>query len=603
MFGNKSNSDSDDQWKKKYFESLRELEDREQRWLEIEKLLRRGVSRLTLLADGRNSLLDRHLEKLRNSVRSEKNTSRLQTMLDEVIELGTSLQKSSAEPAEQPEPSSVLKDLISALQLPAAFEKERSQLILKLDNTQSATSEQQHVKVAASLLARAMKAVSEGPKEEKPGLLKNLFNRDSKAEVAVTDSLSDLVSLLNDFLTQLVMPQPQLRSLNAIKSDVARINNKQQLDKQVKELARLVSKTMQQEDNSDVESIPVNEVLMQLLERLEFPLDMTQQVSELQKELEHDLREDEVTPVITKLAEMAMQVRRTIEKEKNEIEAFLKQMMDRLQDIETDLEGTMHLQREAFQSGRDLGDAVRVHVNDIRTTMRDADDLETLKSTVQHRLQSIQEHMDEYKTREEEREQTMQEKINEMQDKLESMESEANELRRQIIEEHRAALQDALTEIPNRLAFNERMEQEYKRWQRYKKPLSVIIWDVDDFKNINDTYGHKAGDRVLRTVAQVLQDHIRETDFLARYGGEEFITLLPETDLESAKQVADKLCRSVEACDFHHGDQPVRITVSGGVAEFTGNDDTDSIVQRADGCLYAAKRAGKNRCLTDNKAA
>ena len=123
---------------------------------------------------------------------------------------------------------------------------------------------------------------------------------------------------------------------------------------------------------------------------------------------------------------------------------------------------------------------------------------------------------------------------------------------------------------------------------------------MDDFKAINDRYGHKAGDKVLRTIASVLNEHLREIDFLARYGGEEFVTVLPETDLAQALLVAEKLRASIEQCDFHHRDVPVRITVSGGVAQFREGDTPDSVFERADTQLYRAKSDGKNRCYGDS---
>jgi len=598
-----------DQWKQKYLDSLNELEQKEQQWQEIETLLRRGVSRLTLLADGKNSLLDRHLEKLRNSVRSEKNTMRLKQMLDEVIELGSSLeqqpQPSSKPKKENTRASSSLRELVVAIPFPRQFKKAQKQLVKKIEACTSASEEHELVGTTAKLLTRVMMSKQEQSSEQNSkGVFGGLFSRKkATAEDCYDVTLQAVTNMFTNLLDEIELPEPQARELSKINRQLNLSTQPSQLHDQVLGIARIVSEAVSAEDTLDLDGLTINEVLMRLIERLEFPSPLENQVTGLQQQLSAPLDDEEIAPVLENIADMALQVRQVIEQEKNDIEEFLKQMMQRLQDIEHDLEGTKHLQAEAFQSGRDFGHTMQGHVDHIHTTMQKADDLELLKSDVSNRLESIQDHMDEYRSREEHREQVMRAKLDEMKNKLESVESEADKLREQIVEEHNAALQDALTEIPNRLAYNERMEHEYRRWQRYKKPLSLIIWDVDDFKNINDTYGHKAGDRVLRTVAQVLSEHIRQIDFIARYGGEEFITLLPETDLQAAKQVADKLCESVATCDFHHGDEPVKITISGGVAQFQEGDDLDSIVSRADGCLYAAKRSGKNRCMTDDKAA
>jgi diguanylate cyclase len=161
-------------------------------------------------------------------------------------------------------------------------------------------------------------------------------------------------------------------------------------------------------------------------------------------------------------------------------------------------------------------------------------------------------------------------------------------------------MRDALTRVPNRLAWEERVAQEYGRWRRYRSPLVLVVWDVDDFKKVNDTYGHKAGDKVLVTIANVLNDQIRETDFLARFGGEEFVLLLTETTLDDSLAVIEKLRKAIEYCQFHHGDKAVPITVSGGFTEFKGEDTVETAFERADQFLYKAKRIGKNRCLSDN---
>ena len=135
------------------------------------------------------------------------------------------------------------------------------------------------------------------------------------------------------------------------------------------------------------------------------------------------------------------------------------------------------------------------------------------------------------------------------------------------------------------------------RRQRNKKPLSICIIDVDKFKGVNDTYGHKAGDKVLKTIAQVCATNVRETDFFARYGGEEFVLLLPETSLSQARLVAESLRKEIEGCNFHYANEPVVITISCGVAEFDFKDSPDSVFKRADRALYQAKNEGRNRVV------
>ena len=119
----------------------------------------------------------------------------------------------------------------------------------------------------------------------------------------------------------------------------------------------------------------------------------------------------------------------------------------------------------------------------------------------------------------------------------------------------------------------------------------------DRFKKVNDSYGHKAGDRVLQLVSRELRTRLRATDFIARYGGEEFVLLLPETTVEAARAVIDKLRNRVAGLPFHFGGEPVSVTFSAGATEFREGDSVESGFDRADRALYQAKDAGRNQTV------
>jgi diguanylate cyclase (GGDEF)-like protein len=143
------------------------------------------------------------------------------------------------------------------------------------------------------------------------------------------------------------------------------------------------------------------------------------------------------------------------------------------------------------------------------------------------------------------------------------------------------------------------MTTEVERARRYDHEMGLIMLDIDDFKRVNDTYGHLQGDEVLRAVATVLRQSSREIDEPARYGGEEMAVALPQTDLEGAYQFAERVRRRIEALALPRpdGDGELRVTASFGAASLAsaGGVDKDSLVASADAALYQAKRAGKNR--------
>jgi diguanylate cyclase (GGDEF)-like protein len=161
------------------------------------------------------------------------------------------------------------------------------------------------------------------------------------------------------------------------------------------------------------------------------------------------------------------------------------------------------------------------------------------------------------------------------------------------------AATDPLTGLLNRRELFRRAEMELERARRYKHPIANILLDVDHFKNINDTYGHTAGDSVRVSLAQLLTREIRAVDLAARYGGEEFMLLLPETSLEQACGIAKRICSTVADTPVMVDGQTIRFTISLGVtsSENVGND-FESLLKESDRLLYQAKQSGRNRVVS-----
>jgi len=163
---------------------------------------------------------------------------------------------------------------------------------------------------------------------------------------------------------------------------------------------------------------------------------------------------------------------------------------------------------------------------------------------------------------------------------------------------HKEAITDGLTKLYNRRFFMNQLTQEMERSRRYQNPLSLLMIDIDNFKNYNDTNGHPAGDTVLENVAQLFLKTVRKTDYVTRYGGEEFAILLPETPLEYATLVGEKLRRTIEIFPFENEEaQPGgNLTISVGVAEQSKElNSHEDFVIKADEALYKSKESGKNR--------
>ena len=223
-------------------------------------------------------------------------------------------------------------------------------------------------------------------------------------------------------------------------------------------------------------------------------------------------------------------------------------------------------------------------------------EVEALKDCVQEHLQNIKLAIEKRESRKNIVDVKLLEKLSEVQQELDHARKSAMEAKRELEVQRKKALTDTLTGLPNREAYNTRVYEEFVRWQRYGRPLSFALCDIDYFKKINDQYGHSTGDKVLKVLANSLKKRMRAADFVARVGGEEFVLLMPETNAEDALQFLEKVREKLANTAFRYRDAPLPITVSIGITQFASDDAIDKVFQRADKALYQAKNEGRNCC-------
>ena len=186
--------------------------------------------------------------------------------------------------------------------------------------------------------------------------------------------------------------------------------------------------------------------------------------------------------------------------------------------------------------------------------------------------------------------------------RLNDSKQEINQLHQHLETVRTESLTDPLTSLANRKLFDQALDHAMTVAAAKGEPLSLLMTDIDHFKNFNDTYGHQTGDQVLRLVAMSLKNNVKGQDTAARYGGEEFAVILPNTVLRSAVTVAEHIRRAVMAKQLikrSTNEQLGRITISLGVASWRRGDSAQSLIGRADDCLYSAKRAGRNRVICE----
>jgi len=341
----------------------------------------------------------------------------------------------------------------------------------------------------------------------------------------------------------------------------------------------------------------VSEILYQLLEKISLPHDLSTRLAQLKKQLEAGVTLQKWTDMLNEIADMASYIQVKISHERLDIEAFLKQVTGRLQELDSFIQGTKTQREQSWLSSQAFGDAVKSEMKSLVSSANDAQEIDDLKKQIQTRLAAIEEHFDGYNEEESNRQKNEAVDVQKLLSRLTELEEESKNLKVRVEKERMQAQIDPLTGVANRLGYDHRINQEYARWKRYKNPLSLIVWDIDHFKRINDDYGHAAGDKALKTIAKLISSKVRETDYFARFGGEEFILIMTDTGKTSAKSVADKLREVVENSGFHFKGSPVTITISAGVAEFADNDAPQSVFERADAALYKAKEAGRNQVV------
>jgi diguanylate cyclase len=339
-----------------------------------------------------------------------------------------------------------------------------------------------------------------------------------------------------------------------------------------------------------------NGMLLALLERLNWPGQLSERVIALRDRLLDQPRNGEWVEVIEELVAGISETLGDAQAKIRDTEGFLSQLTERLGEIDSHVQGAQGDQKAALDSGRQLTESVSEEVSGIGESMRAASDLKQLQGLIHKRLDAIQSHVQMHLEGEEARFEKAQQGAMETWERLRTLEAESGNLRRRIADLHRKALRDTVTHLPNRMACEDRMKQEFARWKRFQDPLTLMVWDIDNFKGINDHYGHQAGDKALRAVAKTLKKRLRETDFIGRYGGEEFVVLLPGAPQPDALRIANEMRIAIETAGFHAGSKPVAMTISCGISEFRDGDSAESVFERADKALYAAKSGGKNRC-------
>jgi len=493
--------------------------------------------------------------------------------------------------------ASVLNHILSIFPWPVVIKSEALSAISLIKSSQTESDLQDHLKSIEIIINKW----PENTNENKPDL--------EVTEQGKASEYNTYKTCLIELLNKLDNKESPNGKLAALRLTAQKATDKSELDKLSEQLSALLvdqslnskkeplSQSLNDSINDPSLQPSIQELLIRLLEQLIVPADLQDQADKMKHRLEQDTDPANWKILLKDVATLINSIRSHMQKEKHEFENFLQQVTDRLKTMDQFLQTETENLQSAESDGRVFDKKIHLNVDEIRQDVSDATELASLKETVSTKLDNISSHIKIYRESENTRIAQSQEQVATMHTRMLALEKESETLKKVVIEKNKQAMFDTLTGIPNRLSYDKKIEEEVSRWKRFDNPLSMVIWDIDFFKKVNDTFGHKAGDKVLRTVAQLLYKRIRATDFLARYGGEEFVMLLPGTKQEETLRLVNEMRQQVETCGFHNHGEAVTITVSCGISSFNEGDSITQVFERADKALYKAKKNGRNQCV------
>ncbi|MFJ4063692.1 diguanylate cyclase [Pseudomonas sp. NPDC089996] len=644
-----------ERWKEKYLKSIEQQEKLERRWDARLDLLRRGLVRSTLAAEGSDKAVDQCMKEMREVIRSDNMDAGLAGLIPRLEK--AVLDSEQRRETRMNQVSDALNALVTQLQglpLPGDVARPLKKLAKKLDGGVAQSRELPPLLGELSgLQGRALSALGKADDEARPGLLQRLFGNHSgepqpeavqaiqdQPEIAPTAVLSQpdgpvLVDLPPRDVDELqplpeAAPVPEPEAEQAVDAAVPEVLAPSQGVEQV--VVAQPEPEPQADEPAEVQEQPeqleapalatleavfaedgpyalpdaveppysqvaahIEQTLIGLLDDLSLPERHKAQALEMRERVARGLNWYELIPVLDDLAVLMLAI---TDSGQHEFETYLQQLNERLDSFQSHLHEASAGHADNSSAARELDSQLREQVDGLQSSVQGAVDVDSLKHILENRLETLLGTMDEHQHERDRREQELAGRLQGLAERVASMEQEALGYREHLEEQRQKALIDPLTGLPNRAAWTEQVEREMLDWQENGGHLAMAILDLDHFKRINDSYGHLAGDKVLKIVADQLRKRLRARDFIARFGGEEFVLLLPQTSPAAAAQVAEALRAAIEACPFHFKGQRVVITTSIGLSAFRSGERGDQVLKRADAALYRAKDQGRNRVLS-----
>ena len=534
------------------------------------ELLKRGLVRVSIAAAGIDPLLDKRLNELRRALRADAPVHLLGELLPDLERAVLAADQNRQQRAT--ETTRALQALMEQLQ-ECDPPKEVARSLRELDRQLNELADLP--RQLPAWLAELQRLQRQTLQQEQPssgGLWSRLLGRKERAEQAAAPD-SEIDAADDTPLASAPEPAPEATvSMESVPS--GNISGEEQHFSQL--------------------AAHIESILLRLLTELQVLESQQNARDQLRDQVSKGLNWYELTAVLDSLCELVLGAQQS---RQADFERYLQQLNQRLSQFQGNLEDDQSSYSGSLDAERELAGTIRGQVELINDNVRAADDLNTLKANVETRLNSLLENIDQARALRDQRDNEVAERLSTMVERIQVMELEAQTFRRHLEEQRQQAMIDNLTGLANRNGLQRRMDEEFERWQRYGGRLLLVVLDVDHFKSINDRFGHLAGDKVLRLIAQQLSRRLRKTDFIGRFGGEEFVILMPGISPEQGAVALKELREGIAGTPFHFKNEPVPVTISIGFTEFMPNDSLDSTFDRADKAMYQAKEQGRNRVV------
>ncbi|MBI4682630.1 MAG: diguanylate cyclase [Nitrospirae bacterium] len=290
----------------------------------------------------------------------------------------------------------------------------------------------------------------------------------------------------------------------------------------------------------------------------------------------------------------------SISKRNEELEEFMHQTMEQLEETELHLASELASHQNKFTEDREFENALSTNMNMIKQDFYTGKDINSIKKAVLGKIENINKGIEIKREQDMNRLRETERTLQTMGARIHDIKKETDEIKKKAEEIETESLRDNLTGLYNRKAYDQKISETLAGLLRYDVPSSLLVCDVDNFKNINDSFGHKVGDLALKKLASLLKVKLRVNDFISRYGGEEFAIILPHTDLIGAFKAGESIISYINKSVFSYKDDKIPLTISIGVSVLKKSDDAGSVFERADSALYLAKQSGKNNVKTED---